>query len=579
MIRLTRSNSTKVYLRTISTTSIKSYAQKIGSPPSAPIVKSSSSPPQQPIVPDKAIVDSIKNDQGSTKSVPPPKKKRFSLFGFLFKTTLFTAILYGSTLYIATKNDKVMDFVVDKDLPYHEELIDLIETGSIDDLTDIIDSIRYKFMDVKLPSKEDIEKITKNLEHKGEDLYKETTKKLKSIKHKQGTDLTPSEQLQRPVGVESIKREVTHLPLIELNSTLSKSVDDSVKSTIASFNQFIQSIDANTLVDSNKDLISLINLNINKLATKLNSLSKNFDDELQSKLKVSQTELFSSFTKKELELTENLLHQFNSEKQQLETKLNKRLNQEIKAAKDAISQAATNAVSMVRIEQTKNFEKLINEKINQERNGRLANIDKLNEKILELEKFVESFQSQIISNHNKSTIQQSISNLKNSLLNPNLNDKPKLLKPYLEDLEKLSGNDEILKLAVQDLKVLVVNESTHSILTNSQLLSRWEQLIPELRSASLLPPNAGLLGHLSSFLFSKLLLPVKGIKENGKDIESVIGRVESYLSRGELDLAVEEVTNLKGWCRKLANDWIIESRKRLEIEFLLNIIETESKLI
>lgn len=82
-----------------------------------------------------------------------------------------------------------------------------------------------------------------------------------------------------------------------------------------------------------------------------------------------------------MELTENLLHQFNRERAQLESKLNERLKQEIAATKETISQAAVNAVSMVRIEQTKNFEKLVADKINEERNGKLANLEKLNSRL------------------------------------------------------------------------------------------------------------------------------------------------------------------------------------------------------
>lgn len=48
---------------------------------------------------------------------------------------------------------------------------------------------------------------------------------------------------------------------------------------------------------------------------------------------------------------------------------------------------------------------------------------------------------------------------------------------------------------------------------------------------------------------------------------------------GTIDIAVEEATNLKGWSRKLANDWVLQARKRLEVEFLLNLIETESRLL
>lgn len=565
MIRITsRSVKGAAGIRSVSSSTVRfNNAPKVVSPPVPPPVKPQGSeipPPPPP---------------------PPPKAKRFSLFGFLFKTTLLATVVYGGTLYAATKNDKVMDFVIDKQLPFHEELIDLIENGSTEDLQEAWEQLKNKFTDVKLPTKDDIDELTQKLEHRGEDIIKETKKKIASthIGHKSGTDLTPTEQLQRGVEIESVKKDVAHLPLIELNSDLGKSVDETVKQAITSFNNFIQSIDASSLATKDDKLVTSINTSVNQLASRLNSLTKDFDNELQNKLKVSQTELFSSFTKKELELTENLLHQFSTEKQQLEAKLNQKLSQEIQAARAAISQAASNAVAMVRIEQTKNFEKLVSEKLNEERNGRLANLEKLNDRIVELEKFAEGFETQIVSNHKKAIIHQAVSKLKSLLLAPAVGDKPQPIKPYIDELTKIATDDEVLALAIKDLSPLITNESTHSILTNAQLLSRWEQLAPELRSASLLPPHAGLLGHLASIVFSKLLLPVKGVKEDGKDIESVIGRVESSLARGELDIAVEEAANLKGWSRKLANDWVVEGRKRLEIEFLLGLIESESKII
>ncbi|EGW34322.1 uncharacterized protein SPAPADRAFT_59737 [Spathaspora passalidarum NRRL Y-27907] len=515
------------------------------------------------------------------------KQKKFSLIGALIKLTLLAGTVYGGTLYVATKNDKVMDFVVEQQLPYHEELLEYIDNFDIDDIKKSYDTLINKINGVKLPTKEDVESITHELEHRGEELVKETKKIFtqavdipKSVPEpvEKDTALTPAQQLQK-VEIEPVKREIGHLPLIELNSDIAKSVDSTVKSTIASFNKFIQNIDANTLASSDAAVVKTISENINQLATKLNSLTKTFDDELQSKLKVSQTELFSSFTKKELELTENLLEQFNKEKSQLEAKLNEKLANEIQASREAIAQAASNAVSMVRIEQTKNFEKLVAEKLDQERNGRLANLESLHSRVEELEKFAESFEHQLVNNHSRSLIQQSISKIRGLLLAPTADDKPQHLAPHVEALASVANDDEVLQLALKDLTPLLSGESTHSILTPSQLLSRWEQLAPELRSASLLPPNAGLLGHLSSLLFSKLLLPVKGVKAEGKDIESVIARVESSLTRGELDVAVEEASNLKGWCRKLADDWVTEGRKRLEVEFLLNLIESEVKIM
>lgn len=538
-----------------------------------------SSPPVIKTSPPPVIKVAPPQPQAIVANGPKPDKKKFSLFGFLFRTALLTSVVYGGTLYVATKNDKVMDFVIDKQLPYYEELLDVIEKGSFEDLKKKFESLQSQASSLSLPSKDQLDVLTHKLEKSSGDLLKETKERL-SPKKDPASEPTPAQQLQKPVEIESVKKDIKELPLIQLNKEVASSVDDSVKLTIESINNLIRPIDA-TAVSSNPNLISNINEKVLSLAKRVNALTKTFDEELKSKLKVSQTELLSSYTKKELELTENLLHQFTHEKSQLEQKLNARLAQEIEATKQTISQAAVNAVSMVRIEQTKNFEKLITERVDQERSGRLANLHKLDARLTDLESFSASLEDQLVANHHKLLIHKSIVKLKSLLFSSDPLDKPQLIKPYLDNLAKISqdSNDELISLALKDLSQLLAKESTHSILTTSQLLSRWEQLVPELRSASLLPPNAGVLGHLSSVIFSKLLVPVKGNKPNAKDIESVIGRVESSLVRGDLDLAVEEVANLKGWARKLADDWVVQSRKRLEAQFLIDLIDAESKVL
>ena len=172
-----------------------------------------------------------------------------------------------------------------------------------------------------------------------------------------------------------------------------------------------------------------------------------------------------------------------------------------------------------------------------------------------------------------------MSKLKSLLLAPAVGDKPQPIKPYIDELTKIATDDEVLALAIKDLSPLITNESTHSILTNAQLLSLLGTIGTRIEICFIVATKCRFIRTLGINCFSKLLLPVKGVKEDGKDIESVIGRVESSLARGELDIAVEEAANLKGWSRKLANDWVVEGRKRLEIEFLLGLIESESKII
>lgn len=548
-------------------------------PPVKAVVIKTVVPTVKPVIPVEPLVKAPVVNVEPIAELPKSKKnkKKFSLFGFLFKTTLYASVLYGALLFAATKNDKVMDFVIDNQLPYYEELLDVIEHGTIEDVKDTISDIQDRIANIKLPSKTQVDELTSKFEKAGGDLIKDTKQKYASSPL--GTsphDLTPAQQLQKPVGIEVVKdKDIVRLPLIEIGHN----VDASVKSTVNSFNQLIKSIDAAD-VGGSPQLIKSIEEAISGLNTRLDGLTVKFNEEVQSKVKVSQTELLSLYTKKELELTENFLNQFKSEKAHLENKLNQKLIQEIESTKDALSQAAANAVSMVRVQQTKNYEQLIVDKINKERDGRLANLDQLNGRLGELETFATSLEKQLSANHEKQLIHQYIVRLRSALLRSDPSSRVQSVQPFVDDLVKVAtSNNELISLALQDLQPLIAKESTHSLLTNSQLLSRWEQLVPELRSASLLPPNAGLLGHLTSILFSKLLIPVKGAKPDGKDVESVIARVESSLVRGDLDVAVEEATNLKGWSRKLADDWVVQGRKRLEIETLLNVIESESRIL
>lgn len=515
------------------------------------------------------------NDIKSTEVEPlvnKPKTKKFSFTKFIFKYGFLAAVVYGGVLYVATKNDTVMDFVIDQQLPYYEPIIDLIEHGTIEDLQHRIEDYVDNIKNFSLSSQFS----------RGEQIFKDTKTKLGNVASgtkipKEVHDATPAQQLQKPV--ETVQAPKIKLPLIQLDNS---SVDESVKNIIGSFNEFIESIEVSAANGRANTLINEVNNKVHQLSTKLNSLSSQFDETLQAKIKESQTDLLTNMTKKELELSESFLDQFNQEKLALENKLNNRLYKEVEATREAINQAAANAISMVRIEQTKQFEQLIKTKIDNERNGRLAHLQQLEERLTEVEEFSVGLETQLVANHNKGLLVKLILNLKHVLSsNLNGNEKPKELATYFDKIEQCakSINDELINVAIGDLKPLIAHPSADGILSNSQLVSKWQEISPELRSASLLPPNAGLLGHLSSLLFSKLLLPVNGSKPNGKDIESVIGRIDASLARGDLDIAVEEAANLKGWPRKLANDWIKHGRQRLEVEFLLDVVDSEAQIV
>lgn len=539
-----------------------------GKPVTSQSVKAELHKNSAPVVPAAAPATTAvkaKVQENNQQQVPP---KKFSLFGFLWKTALASSVIYLGTLYTATKNDRVMDFVINNQLPYHDEIIDLMENGSKVDL----EEAWLKVTSVFTPKK--IGELTTKLEQRGEHLIEETKKKLT---HDQ---TLPAHQLQK-VEFEIVPEKMEKIPFVTLKDGAMGFADESVKATIASFNELINLVDGSNLGPHKDAMVKKINENISALSSKLAALNNSFETELKAKLKDSETDLMTLYTQKELELTQTMLDQYNFEKDQLKKKYQDQLTREVAAAQQAISQAAVNATTMVRIEQTKRFEAMIKERVDQERDGRLKNLEAVNSRLEDLEKFALSLEKQISASSSRTLIQRAAGQLKSLLFNTPEDAAAVGLYPYVAHLESATSkaNDEVISLAIAELKVLLKNESSQSLLTVPQLLTSWEQLAPELRSASLLPPNAGLLGHLASILFSKLLIPVKGAKPEGRDIESVIGRVENSLIHGDLDVAVEEAANLKGWTRRLANDWIVEGRKRLEAEFLVSLIDAETRIM
>lgn len=83
--------------------------------------------------------------------------------------------------------------------------------------------------------------------------------------------------------------------------------------------------------------------------------------------------------------------------------------------------------------------------------------------------------------------------------------------------------------------------------------------------------DVGVLSHMASAALSwALLLRPKGPVE-GDDVGSVLSRAEDRLARKDLDGAAREVNALKGWAGVLAQDWLREARKRLEVEQVIQV--------
>ncbi|KAF3342464.1 Ferric reductase transmembrane component 3 [Verticillium dahliae VDG2] len=113
--------------------------------------------------------------------------------------------------------------------------------------------------------------------------------------------------------------------------------------------------------------------------------------------------------------------------------------------------------------------------------------------------------------------------------------------------------------------------------TSAQLVDRFRTVAGEVRKASLLPDDAGVASHASSWALSKVMFKKQGLAA-GDDVESILTRTQTYLEEGDLDAAAREMNGLQGWAKTLSKDWLGEVRKVLEVQQALDVISTEARL-
>ncbi|GMM38955.1 Mic60 protein [Saccharomycopsis crataegensis] len=520
------------------------------------------------------------------KVTPPklPKKKSHPIRNFVLKVLFATGVFYGAGVYASLESDTFSDYFTEY-VPLADEILQAVEDNKKFLNDSDLDLLKKKIQDLKdktvsIPQQGAItEKIN--------GAYEVVKAKSTELIHK------PEEKKETAISVVSPVIKKLSIPKIEYSSNNAE-----VNALITKLNSLISSVNDNSPSATTQKLVENVSKSIAEISDKVKQfeadnveLAKNITDKFTSENAVV-------LKKKENELIEKFLTDFNSEVNKIKAAYEKTLEKDIAMSKDLIQLEYENKLKAVQIQQLNEFSQNLTESIEMERDGKLKNLNALYEKV----KILENFEVEIFKNFEKFTkyneLTVTLSNLKKLVFNSETyqNNLTELDgAKILEEISKLveltkSTPDDLVSTTIQSIPTESIR--TTGLLSNAQLIQRWNLLVPELRSASLLPPNAGLLGHLSARFFSYFLISKQGnvpthidsedkplVDGNlvGNDIESVISRVNYKLSNGDLDDAIETVSSLKGWGRKLSNDWLIEARKKLELEFLVDLLETEIK--
>ncbi|KAF9121243.1 Formation of crista junctions protein 1 [Mortierella sp. 14UC] len=145
----------------------------------------------------------------------------------------------------------------------------------------------------------------------------------------------------------------------------------------------------------------------------------------------------------------------------------------------------------------------------------------------------------------------------------------------LKRLAETEKDAEVLKVVLAAVPESVATQGVDSV---PELMDRFEYVADKVRQASLVPENGGVLAHGMSVILSKLMFKKHGLVP-GNDVEAILARTEYYLVENDLEQAVRELNQLKGWGKRLAKDWIVAARRRVEVGQAIDVINTHANLV
>ncbi|GJC84916.1 MICOS complex subunit MIC60 [Colletotrichum liriopes] len=264
---------------------------------------------------------------------------------------------------------------------------------------------------------------------------------------------------------------------------------------------------------------------------------KEFEDEMQ-KVKESYDERVKLLLEREKQLNEERLN-------------NQLLEQALALKKEFVSEVQNHVES--------------------EREGRLGKLDKLSAAVADLEKLTTGWNEVVDTNLRTQQLHVAVDAVRASLENAT---HPKPFTRELVALKEIAAEDPVVNAAIAS-----INPSAYQrgLSNAAQLIDRFRIVANEVRKASLLPEEAGVASHASSYLLSKVMFKKQGLV-GGDDVESILTRTQTLLEEGNLDAAAREMNGLQGWAKTLSRDWLGEVRKVLEVQQALDVIATEARL-
>lgn len=212
----------------------------------------------------------------------------------------------------------------------------------------------------------------------------------------------------------------------------------------------------------------------------------------------------------------------------------------------------------------KDFVTEVQDHVEKERESRLGKLSDLSAAVAEIEKLTTGWNDVVDSNLKTQQLHVAVEAVRASLEDST---HPRPFIRELVALKEIASDDAVVNAAIASVNPTAYQRG---ISTSAQLIDRFRRVANEVRKASLLPDEAGVASHASSWVLSHVMFKKQGLAD-GNDVESVLTRTQTYLEEGDLDAAAREMNGLDGWAKTLSKDWLGEVRKVLEVQQALDV--------
>ncbi|PVH71945.1 formation of crista junctions protein 1 [Cadophora sp. DSE1049] len=368
--------------------------------------------------------------------------------------------------------------------------------------------------------------------------------------------------------------EITRIDPINVQDAKEPLVQDLVKI----INDIITVVNADNADSKFSGAIGKAKQEISKVGSKIKALKGAAEKDAEAKIKSEKAD-FDRAAKELIRRVEAEMQtqqsqwqeEYQTEREKIQQNYEQKLKTEVQTANEVNEQRLRNGLLEQAVEMKRKFMEELQQRVEEERNGRLGKLSDLTNTVNELEKLTTDWNSVVDANLKTQHLHVAVEAVRANL------EKSQVPRPFIKELaalKEIASDDAVVNAAIASINPTAYQKGIPS---SAQLIDRFRRVAGEVRKASLLPEDAGVASHASSYVLSKLLFKKKGLA-TGDDVESILTRTETFLEEGDLDAAAREMNGLQGWAKTLSRDWLGEVRKVLEVQQALDVIATEARL-